>query len=154
MLACLFRLRSWKHPAYLPPRGASSRDPLGPWGERLAARFLKQNGYRVRAMNLRFKHGEIDIVAIAPDQRTIVVVEVKARRVSESSHQPPPEAAITAHKSRQLLMLTHKLLSANKWTERPARIDVIAIDWPLDLEARPKLRPVIRHHQAAVAPPA
>lgn len=52
---------------------------LGREGERLAARHLKRNGYRVLYRNFRAPHGgEVDIVC--RDHDTLVFVEVKTRR--------------------------------------------------------------------------
>jgi len=47
-------------------------------GERHVARYLRRQGYRVLARNLRNRCGEIDIVTEAPDGRTIAIVEVKS----------------------------------------------------------------------------
>ena len=54
------------------------RLPLGRRGERIAAARLRREGYRILARNVRNRFGEIDLVAEAPDRRTVVVVEVKA----------------------------------------------------------------------------
>ena len=49
----------------------------GKKGEDLACRYLKEQGYRILDRNVRYKMGEIDIVAQIDD--TICFVEVKAR---------------------------------------------------------------------------
>src|SRR5215217_5370179 len=56
------------------PRGWLTR-LLGDQGERIAARHLKQLGYRILARQTRSKLGEIDLIAL--DGATIVFVEVK-----------------------------------------------------------------------------
>ncbi|MCC6580214.1 MAG: YraN family protein, partial [Phycisphaeraceae bacterium] len=57
-----------------------SRLATGQRGEQLAAQYLRRQGYRILARNLRFRFGEIDLLAMAPDGLTVVVVEVKASR--------------------------------------------------------------------------
>ena len=52
---------------------------LGARGEQLAAEHLERLGFAVLARNVRTSHGEIDLIAF--DGRTLVFVEVKARRV-------------------------------------------------------------------------
>ena len=42
-----------------------TRDLTGPWGEALAAEYLRKKHYRIEAMNYRTRLGEIDIVASA-----------------------------------------------------------------------------------------
>jgi putative endonuclease len=51
---------------------------LGTRGEKLACRFLRQNGYKILYRNFRGRRGgEIDVVC--RDQDTLVFVEVKTR---------------------------------------------------------------------------
>ena len=51
---------------------------VGTYGERMAARFLRERGLEILARNWRCDLGEIDIVA--RDGRCLVVCEVKTRR--------------------------------------------------------------------------
>ncbi len=122
----------------------SARDPLGPQGERAAARLLRQSGYRILARNVRVQGGEADLVCLAPDRRTIVIVEVKARRrgvsTSALSESTPPEASVHAKKRANLARIARTLARINGWTNRPLRIDVIAVEWPAEKRARPTLR--------------
>ncbi len=55
-----------------------NRKYLGSWGEKQAAEYLKQRGYYVLERNLRFKNGEIDIIACKKD--SLVIVEVKTSK--------------------------------------------------------------------------
>lgn len=124
--------------------------PLGQRGERLAARHLRRCGYVVLGRNVRLKVGEADIVCLAPDRETVVVVEVKTRMrgasVSAKGNTMLPEASVHQHKRRKLLAVARSLVNANRWHDRPVRIDVVAIEWPDDGG-----RPVLRHHEGAVA---
>lgn len=120
---------------------ASAR--LGRKGEALACRHLRKRRYRVLARNVRTARGEADIVALAPDRRTIVVVEVKAR--TRSANLPSTgERAISAEKKRRLIAVAQEIARRRRWQDRPLRIDVVAIDQAVGQ------RPVIRHHERAV----
>ncbi len=50
---------------------------LGPWGEALAADYLRRHGYRVVAANFRTRVGEIDL--IARKDGFVAFIEVKLR---------------------------------------------------------------------------
>jgi putative endonuclease len=117
---------------------------LGRRGERLAARMLRRQGYQILGRNVRLSIGEADIVCVAPDRETVVVVEVKTRRRGESisprGNQMAPEASVHARKRRKLAAVARMLARANGWNDRPVRIDVVAIEWP------EQGRPTVRHH--------
>jgi putative endonuclease len=141
----------------------SRRDPLGPQGEAIAARHLRRKGYRILGKNLRVRVGEADVLAIDPDGTTIVLVEVKSRRVRTNRAAelgevadagvraevtlavPPPEASVDQAKRAKLRAVLSCLLTANGWQSRASRIDVVAIemgeDGPLD----------VRHHVGVVS---
>ncbi len=53
------------------------KDELGRHGEQLAAEYLERAGLRILDRNWRCETGELDIVA--PEQRVLVVCEVKTR---------------------------------------------------------------------------
>ena len=54
---------------------AKKTGELGKKGEKIARKFLRRQGYRIRALNYSCPYGEIDI--IAQDRRTIAFVEVR-----------------------------------------------------------------------------
>lgn len=118
---------------------------LGRAGERLAARHLRALGYRILGRNVKVKIGEADIVAEAPDRKTIVIVEVKTR--SRGSNRSllgevvAPEASVHQTKRRKLRAIARVLVNANGWRDRPVRIDVVAIEWP-----QGQRKPELRHH--------
>lgn len=116
-----------------PPTSRFDNRPLGRAGERAAARFLKRSGYRLLGRNVRTRVGEADLVCQAPDGTTIVIVEVKTRGREEGQHQASaqiaPEASVTAHKRRTLRSIALTLRRANRWHDRPIRIDVVAVEW-------------------------
>jgi putative endonuclease len=130
-------------------RSANGRDPLGPRGEREAARCLERKGYRVLDRNVRVPVGEADLLCLTPDGRTLVVVEVKARRLAagETPGQRAarrPEDAITRRKQLKLARVTESVAHRRGWSARPVRIDVVAVEFPA------KGRPQTRHYENAV----
>ncbi len=112
--------------------GLRPRPPrrLGGAGERAAARALSREGFRVLRRNERLAMGEIDLICEAPDGRTIVFVEVKTRRVGSAGGARTPEAQVGEAKRRKLLALARTAARRHGWTDRPMRIDVVAVDWP------------------------
>lgn len=130
--------------------GPATDRELGAAGERAAARLLRRGGYKVLGRNVRVRIGEADIVALDPDGRTIVVVEVKTRRVErvveagKRRAAPAPEMSVHQHKQLKLLAVARYLAKANGWVGRPIRIDVVAVEWPREG------RMVVRHRRNAV----
>jgi putative endonuclease len=131
----LFRSRSADSPTRL----------LGRRGEDAAAALLRRTGYRIIERNAVVPMGEADIVAQAPDGRTMVIVEVKSRRRApgqpERSATTPPEAAVTRRKRGKLAAIARHLARANNWQDRPVRIDVIAVEFTDGVR-----EPALRHH--------
>jgi putative endonuclease len=132
---------------------------LGARGERLAARYLRRQGMRVVAKNLILGNAEADLVCLDRDRRTLVVVEVKARRTGaagSNAGERTPEAAITERKRRKLLQLARSLAAQQARrlhgldrataarAQRPIRIDVVAVEFDASESA------TIRHHRDAV----
>jgi len=119
---------------------------LGAMGERMAARELRRSGYKILGRNIDTPVGEADIVCRAPDRSTIVVVEVKTRAVDADNPRPidAPELAVGPKKKRTLVAISRSLAGANGWTDRPMRIDVVAVVMAAGT------KPTIRHHINAV----
>ncbi|MFF5500304.1 YraN family protein [Streptomyces roseolus] len=101
---------------------------LGRYGEELAARRLTQTGLHILARNWRSgRAGEIDIVA--RDGDTLVICEVKTRRIGTFEH---PMAAVTPDKAARLRHLAACWLD-HTGTPPPAggvRIDLVGIVLP------------------------
>jgi putative endonuclease len=116
--------------------------PLGRRGEHAAAEFLKRAGYTIVGMNVRLPAGEIDLVAQAPDGKTIVVVEVKTS-AWDGKTATPPEVHVNRAKERKLADLASQLVKRNNWGDRPVRFDVVGV------VLAPGRPPVVRHHPAA-----
>jgi putative endonuclease len=117
----------------------------GGCGEHLARRHLRARGYRILGHNLRNRFGEVDILAEAPDRRTIVVVEVKTSAgAARPDAGPPPEVHVNLAKQRKLVALACQLARARQLTQRPIRFDVIAVHL-----GRRRSDAVVRHHPGA-----
>ncbi|MEL6328858.1 MAG: YraN family protein [Planctomycetota bacterium] len=120
------------------------RGGLGPWGERRAASYLRRRGFRVVGRNVRTRIGEADLVCVAPDRRTMVLVEVKTRDARGVAGDRRPESQLTGAKRAKLRRLVDSLARSPAWRDRPWRIDVLAV------ERRERGRPEIRHLERAV----
>lgn len=100
----------------------------------------------MRARNLRFRFGELDLVC--EHRGVLVFVEVKART---SSHHGHPLEAVTPHKQRQLVRLAEAYLQALRQRPPPVcRFDVVAVD--LDEGGRPGKVEVVRDAFRAEVP--
>ena len=120
----------------------------GAEGERVAAKFLRGLGYRILASNLHLRAGEVDLVAVAPDHRTIVLVEVKStdsKSVETGDGVQPirPEVHVNRAKQHKLTQLAVELVRRRRLQDRPIRFDVIGVDRPFDKN------PQVRHHIGA-----
>jgi putative endonuclease len=96
---------------------------FGEKGESIAVNCLKKQGYRIIELNYRTKLGEIDI--IAKQGKTLVFIEVKARK---SSRFGRPELAVTPKKQRKISMVALYYLKSTKQSNAKARFDVVAIN--------------------------
>jgi putative endonuclease len=102
--------------------GTRSTRPVGQLGEALAARYLERRGFEILARNLRSRLGEIDL--IAREGRTLVFVEVKARRGRGGD---PPQAAVDGRKQARLARLAVAYLARERASDRACRFDVVAV---------------------------
>lgn len=102
------------------PSRDDPRQRFGRFGEDAAAEFLRLRGFEILARNVRFRFGELDLVAL--DEDVVVFVEVKARRGSGGL------AAVDARKQMRLSRLATAFLAQAGWLGRRARFDVVAVD--------------------------
>ena len=102
---------------------------IGKKGEKLAANFLKRNGYKILERNLHQSHNEIDI--IASNKEYIVFVEVKTRTANKDLFLPygSPATAVTKEKQKRTVRAaTNYLLAQSKKNkEKQPRMDVIEV---------------------------
>ena len=97
---------------------------VGKLGEEIATAFLIARGYRILERNFRCKGGEVDIIARDPGDKSLLFVEVKARR---DLSYGVPQLAVTPFKQRQISKAALTWLSKNRLHDKNARFDVIAI---------------------------
>lgn len=61
------------------PDSRTSRRITGDAGEDAAAEFFKKAGYEILVRNWRAGRDELDLVALAPESKSLVFIEVKTR---------------------------------------------------------------------------
>jgi putative endonuclease len=124
---------------------AKMRKPesLGAAGERLAAKFLQRAGFEIVARGVRYRSGELDLVAVK--RPLIVFVEVKTRNSQEHGH---PAEAVDRHKQRRMISAAHQFIKKNELFEYPARFDIIAITHS-DRKTPPKIEHFVDAFQDA-----
>ena len=99
---------------------------LGSLGEKLAAKYLKQKGYKILEKNYKCKLGEIDI--IARDGEEIVFIEVKTRTADPYVRGI---YAVDKRKQEHILRTASWYLSATGCGLQP-RMDIIEIELDSD----------------------
>lgn len=102
---------------------------FGKLGEQRAAEYLRSKGLVIRAINWRFRQWELDIVAWDPRHRELVIVEVKTRRTSHTSHYDHASLAISGHKLRSIVVASQAYLKY-RGLKLPYRVDVITVTGP------------------------
>jgi putative endonuclease len=132
--------RTWDRDRDDSPTRPRQRDTLGDRGENVAARYLRNQGYRILTRNFRCPLGEIDIVA--RDGRTLVFCEVKTRTYDKADDPGvgvAPEDQVNPVKQHQVCKAAKYYLSRYGTVPPPARFDVVAVVWPNNAD------PLIRH---------
>ena len=72
-------------------------DLIGAYGEHLAAKFLRDDNYIIRAANFKTYNGEIDL--IAEKNNIICFIEVKTRQIGGIT---APADAVNIHKQENI----------------------------------------------------
>lgn len=107
------------------------RKETGNMGERLAADFLKNKGYRILETNYRCRSGEIDIVA--GKGNCLVFVEVRTRSNLDFG---TPEESITPAKMLRMERAAEYYLQAHDGLPEEWRVDLVAIEMDRDHKVR------------------
>ncbi|MFC1467566.1 YraN family protein [Verrucomicrobiota bacterium] len=107
----------------------------GIWGEKVAARFLRKEGFRVVARRVKVGRDEIDLIARRKEQ--LIIVEVKTRRSEKFGR---PASAINKRKRLALQRATIRYLNKLHRPPRYVRIDCIEV-----IGQRGDRHPAIRH---------
>ncbi len=99
----------------------AQHNETGSTGEKLAVQWLVKQGFEIKEVNWRYKHLEVDIIAVKGD--TLHFIEVKTRTSTLFGN---PEESITKAKMKNLKDASeqYQFLNAGwKWIQ----IDVLAI---------------------------
>jgi putative endonuclease len=98
---------------------------LGRKGERLAAKYLRRNRYRILYRNFRPKHGgEVDLVCRDREENTLAFVEVKTRASDEFGR---PADAVNREKEALICRGARAWLRMLDRPEVPFRFDILEI---------------------------
>lgn len=95
----------------------------GKKGEEIAHSYLLGLNYQIIAVNWRYKHLEVDI--IAKDGDTLVFVEVKTRSTTDYGY---PASFVDTKKQRHLINAAEAYLELSAY-EGEIRFDIVAIQW-------------------------
>ena len=115
-------------------------DLLGPWGESLAAEYLRKKHYELVGVNYRCRFGEIDI--IAENKKYLVFVEVKLRK---SDAYGRGAEAVDARKQEKLRTSAQLYLMEHP-TDLQPRFDVVEVYAP---QGRDTKWPIVRRTENA-----
>ena len=97
---------------------------FGALGEKLAVKYLKQNGYKILKKNYKTKLGEIDVIAVTRDGEDVVFIEVKTR-----SADPYLSGMYAVDKRKQFHILrTASLYLETTHCRLQPRFDVIEVE--------------------------
>lgn len=97
------------------------KNKTGAWGEVYAARYLRDNKYKIISTNYSCRFGEIDIIAF--DGKVLCFVEVKTRD-KDTLHRPME--AVDEGKQQRLEQTAKSFISYTKYTNE-TRFDVCEV---------------------------
>ena len=106
----------------------AARQRLGRLAEDLAARRLRERGFRILERNSRTRLGELDLVALDGD--VLVFVEVKAGRLGSRAGPERPVLAVGPRKQLRLRLLARQWLADRRGRlsgVRALRFDVVGV---------------------------
>ena len=124
-----------------------SKQEIGRYGEKIAARYLKKHGYRVVGRNLHFGKNELDLVV--KNKAFLAFVEVKTRSYEhvEDAEQYRPSLAVDREKRVRTAEAAKAYLRAHP-TKLCPRLDVVEVC----LDRNKRNKPFkINHIEAAFA---
>lgn len=101
----------------------AEHNELGAWGEDEAALYLEGEGYVIIDRDWKIGKRDLDILALSPDGKTLVVVEVKTR--SGDDYQRPEEA-VDGRKMRNLAIAANAYVKEYQ-VEKELRFDIISV---------------------------
>ena len=94
----------------------------GPAGEREAARFLEQKGYKILEKNFQAAGSEVDLIALKED--TLCFIEVKTRG---SNKYGMPEEFVDRRKRRRIIRAAKIYAAREEFQDLYIRFDIISL---------------------------
>lgn len=94
---------------------------LGKLGEQVAAKYLKNQGYKILEKNYRTRYGEIDL--ICEKEQIIHFIEVKTRTNQNFGW---PEEAVNQRKIEKIIKVAEKYLEEHE-LDLSWQIDIISL---------------------------
>lgn len=94
---------------------------IGKDGEKAAAKFLEEHGYRVLKYNYRSKRAEIDLICTKED--LLIFVEVKTR---SSTTYGEPETFVSENQIRSIVGAAEQFIIEYAWSGE-LRFDILAL---------------------------
>jgi putative endonuclease len=113
-----------------------SKGHIGIAGEKIALRYLRNNGWRCIGKNIRFGKDELDILAVSPDEKTLAIVEVR----STLQKNKKPERTIDRRKRNAMLRVAKQLRLQAVKNKCALRVDVVTVRFG-------ELEPIIEHFE-------
>ena len=101
----------------------AEHNELGKWGEDEAALYLEDEGYVIIDRDWKIGKRDLDILALSPDGKTLVVVEVKTRSGDEYQQ---PEEAVDGRKMRNLAIAANAYVKEHL-VDKELRFDIISV---------------------------
>jgi putative endonuclease len=99
----------------------NTKSAIGKKGEEIALKHLLDKEYKILEKNWRFRHMEVDIIAV--DSRDLVIVEVKTR--SNDSYGDPEQSV--SYKKQDFLIAAAEEYVNKKNLTVTIRFDIISI---------------------------
>jgi putative endonuclease len=125
----------------------AKHNDLGKAGEAAALALLTEKGYRIRDLNWRTGHLEIDIVAQTANE--LVFVEVKTR----NGPWDAPDLTMSATKIRRLVAAADAYLRQHEEENLLPRFDVVLVRGRQPKQRSATVNFDLRHVEAAFYPP-
>lgn len=97
---------------------------IGKKYENMAVHYLKTQKYKILGRNFSCPTGEIDIIALDPETKYIVFIEVKYRATNAFGR---PIEAITSAKIDKIYTTSQVYLKLKGWLNKNIRFDAIEI---------------------------
>lgn len=118
----------------------AKRNLDGPWGEALAAEYLRKKKYTIVAAGFRSRFGEIDL--IAQNKHYLVFVEVKLRKSAAFAQAKE----FVDRRKQDKIRVTASIFLSQYPTQLQPRFDVVEIYAP---QGRSTQKPDITHLEGA-----